>query len=42
MVLEDALEVIAGAEGHIVPIKNAEGKVTGQVHLADAVAPMHA
>ncbi|NDW52413.1 glycine betaine/L-proline ABC transporter ATP-binding protein [Aliiroseovarius sp. PrR006] len=42
MVLEDALEVIAGAEGHIVPVKDEHGKVTGQVHLADAVAAMHA
>ncbi|SMR72671.1 glycine betaine/proline transport system ATP-binding protein [Aliiroseovarius halocynthiae] len=42
MVLEDALEAIAGAEGHIVPVKDASGKVTGQVHLADAVAAMHA
>jgi CBS-domain-containing membrane protein len=34
--------VIDGAEGHMVPVKDASGKVTGQVHLADAVAAMHA
>ncbi|GGE37305.1 quaternary amine ABC transporter ATP-binding protein [Actibacterium pelagium] len=39
-VLEVALQKLTEAEGHILPVSNKAGQVTGQVHLADAVAAL--